>query len=316
MVNQQKYSNAIELTVYLTCLLGDLIKWGYDPRPGLAVIMNVLYRATDSAKSYLNVLLVLLAQTLHSISPVYMSDLTRLLRLMVITMEGGNAITLNMLVDGLICWLANPSFIGADGLSDAQTIVQHITSGQYQTTGKVTLPSKVKYFHPDFAFGYDLAVLSEELTDNSDDGRVEDFVESLNKPAQLEFCDKINLFIRALFLWNSTLSDKVYVSLIEILCRIVRRNETVAIDFILPWLYKLSSLHGAVVQLELLRGLTNFAVVKENIPIILNTLKSISTGSLKPLAMDLYLRLWKCEVKGIPVAPDELMKIQLFLLSE
>lgn len=81
------------------------------------------------------------------------------------------------------------------------------------------------------------------------------------------------------------------------LLKIVKDNQDVATGLLLPLLFKLSREKEPTVQMELLRGLTQFAVIKENIPTILNTLNSLTSGALRPLSLDLYLRLWKQEVR-------------------
>lgn len=63
-------------------------------------------------------------------------------------------------------------------------------------------------------------------------------------------------------------------------------------------LYLLAKESDGLKQLELLRGLTTFATTKENIPLILNTYRSLSSSPkavLKTLAIDLHTRLWLVE---------------------
>lgn len=265
MVNQQNVEGAIQLTIYLTSLLIELIKWGYDPRPGLSVIHAVLHKNIIIAEPYLNVILIILSQTLHTISPVYISDLTRLLRFIIETSGGGNTISMYMIVEGLIMWVANPSLIGCDGLSDAQALIKYVTTNKQ--TSKCCSAMSVRYYHPAIALSFDLAKLSERIVQQMDEGKygcLQNFVQNLKPTNQNQFCETINLFLRGLFLCDSMPTD-VSIDLIAILMRVVKNNETVAIDFIFPWLYKLSREQTPEIQLELLRGLSHFAVVKVTI---------------------------------------------------
>lgn len=283
-------------------MVGDLIRWGYDPRPGLAITMNMLYKWPEAFREHFNLLLILLAHILHSISPVYLGDLTRIFKFIIITEKGGNRITCNMIVDGLISWLANPSFCPADGLADSKALVAHIAKhgrNNNLLAATTSAATHLKHFHIDIAIADALAKASERLI--VDDAiELKKFIEQIKHSGQRHFCDKINLFLRGLLLADG-IPERVTLDLIEIVGEIVDRNQLVAIEFLMPWLYKLSTENTmtttASVQLELLRGVVRFASVKENVPIVLNTLKSMSTAkALRPLAMNLYLRLWKCEV--------------------
>lgn len=283
-------------------MLSDLIHWGYDPRPGLAITMNMLFRSTPVARHYFNVLLILLAKMLHNISPVYLGDLTRLLKFIIITQNGGNQITRHMIVDGLISWLGNSSFCPADGLADSKALVEYISKNGDNKCTDTTKTSSVKYFHIDIAIAEELAVASELFIVGGDARELKMFMEQIKRSSQAHFCDRINLFLRGLLLADG-IPERTTLDLIEIIGNIVDRNQMVAIDLMMPWLFRLSSENSRTtpaVQLELLRGVCRFAVVKENVPIVLNTLKSVSTAkTLRPLAMNLYLRLWKCEVSYV-----------------
>lgn len=248
----------MELAVYLTHLLGDLIKWGYDPRPSLLSVFNVIYSNLDVSRPYLNILVVALSIILPSISPVYLADLLRLLRLILVTADGGNRITQNMILDGLIIWIAHPLCVSEDIMGSLNSLVKHIKqkSGFDAVASKSTLI--VKYFHPKIAICLNLALQSEVLAPNEICRKSMDLILlKLRTDANAKFLDLINTFVRGIFLLDYPVTETI-----EILMSIVRNNESVAIDLIRPWLYKLLNEKSPKSRLKLLQCLPLFAVVK------------------------------------------------------
>lgn len=64
-------------------LVNDLIQYGYDPRASLALLQKVLKEVNALASDLVcDRLLLSLAKTLHIISPMYLSDLTRLVKVL------------------------------------------------------------------------------------------------------------------------------------------------------------------------------------------------------------------------------------------
>lgn len=251
---QDQAETRLELAVYLTCLLGDLIFWGYDPRPSISEVFNVLYKDLEMARPYMNILLVALTPVLHTISPVYLSDLLRLLRLVIVTADSGNRITQRMILDGLIIWIALPLCIPEDSLGNLNKLMKHIKQKQFfePTTTKSTL--SVKYFHPNIPLCLNIAVLSESL---SLDSTCSHFLSQLKSTQNQKFLERINTFIRGIFLLDYPTDTH------DILLGIVRKGpSSIAIELIRPWLYKLSNEKVPARRLKLMKGLTSFAMVK------------------------------------------------------
>lgn len=80
MLNIENRKSSINLTIYLTSILNDLINWCYDPRPTLNIILRVLYKFNKIDTTILNLILIILAKTLHIITPIYFMDTIRLLK--------------------------------------------------------------------------------------------------------------------------------------------------------------------------------------------------------------------------------------------
>lgn len=294
MYSRKKHKPLIDFTVYLVSLLDELV----DPRPAINLLLKVLHETKNFDNFFYNILLVLLIEDLQKISPIYVPDLMRVFMFLIFDEKAGNFIINNMLLGVLIQWIAYPSFIPADGLNDIQFLMKLITN---EDSVKINLiktskfQSSIKYFNPKIVLAYDICLLSEE-NELKDLG---EFIESLNHQSQLKFAGRINLLLKGLFLSNE-IPKKIWKSLFQLLLKLIESDTGLANDFAMPLLYKLTKETIPEKQLELLRGLIKLSVEKENIPIILNTIKALSSGGLNILSMDLFLRLWKMESRTYP----------------
>lgn len=255
--NDQSESR-LEFTIYLCNLLGDLIKWGYDPRPSILSVFNVIYVDLELACPYLNIALVALATILPTISPVYLADLLRLLRLIVVTADAGNRITLNMILDGLIIWIAHPLCVPDDSLGHLNSLVKHIKHKRTYTSVPLKPTLSVKYYHPNIALCLQVARLSELLAPHEIDRNAMDaFLTLLRSHRNAKFVERINTFVRGIFLLDYGAAETI-----DLLLDIVRNNQSVAVDLIRPWLYKFLNEKSPTNRLKLLKCLPIFAVVK------------------------------------------------------
>ncbi len=174
-----------------------------------------------------------------------------------------------MILDGLIVWIANYSLVPADGLHGVKELIDFIINSDC----KATIPKQssnsnnschIKFYHPSTAIGCHLALLSDRIDKdicNGDTKTLDEFVDSVQEPSQLRFGGQIHLFLRGIFLNNKVLPQNC-IKIVKILLKIVNENEDVATGLLLPVLFKLSREKEPTVQLELLRGITRFAVVK------------------------------------------------------
>lgn len=174
-----------------------------------------------------------------------------------------------MILDGLIIWIANFSLIPADGLHGIKELIDFIINSE--TTDTIPIQSKnvnnscnVKFYHPSLAIGFHLAILSVRIDKELCDGgtkNLNEFVDSVDEPSQIRFGNQIHLFLRGIFL-ISKVPVAAYTKILSILLKIVKENEDVAIGLLLPVLFKLSREKEPIVQLELLRAIPQFAVIK------------------------------------------------------
>lgn len=71
---------AIKFLLYLIAVINDLLTYGNDPRPGLRIIRQVVSEVKEVDKLTFDMLLILINQSLHYVSPVYLPDVVRLLK--------------------------------------------------------------------------------------------------------------------------------------------------------------------------------------------------------------------------------------------
>ena len=265
-LNQKDFKQSIELSVYQVLVINHMVKFGIDPRPSLQCILKVLHATKEHAQSHYNVMLILLSECLHLLTPSYLSDLMRILAFIVVQENCGHQYILNMCLDGIIQWMSQTAFIPADGLTVAHQIVRKIL-GVIKGTVK-TKPIQTKDFepvglrnlHPDIALAFDLAKLVESF-DEPETRDIFTFVDILNVKAKSVFCQRLHLFLRALFLSREPSVD-CWFKIYEVILDIIKINHNIAYDFLMTYIFKLASEHNPELQMELLRGLPSFAVSK------------------------------------------------------
>ncbi|XP_017471744.1 PREDICTED: focadhesin isoform X2 [Rhagoletis zephyria] len=301
-LNCNDFTTAIDLCIFQALIVNNLTKYGIDPRPSLHCLLRVLHSTREHTVNHYNVLLILFAESLHLLSPNYLHDLLRLIAFIVVQESCGNQYILNMCLDGIIQWMSQTAFIPAEGLALAHQIVRKILA-QGKETKNFTVHTndlqagQVRYMHPDIAIAFDLAKLVESF-DDSEFKDVFAFVDVLNVKANSMFCQRLHLFLRALFLSREPSVD-CWFKIYEVILEIIKVNSGIAYDFLMTYIFKLAAEQQPEIQMELLRGLPSFSVSKDNIPMILNTIRNL-TSENATFCMDLYLRLWRVESRTYP----------------
>lgn len=190
-----------------------------------------------------------------------------------------------MILDGLIVWIANFSLVPADGLHGIKELIDFIINSDslpiQSTNGNNSFD--VKFCHPSIAIGVQLAILSQRINNDLSDGetnKLNEFVDAVQELSQIRFGNQIHLFLRGIFL-NNKVSTQHCTRVFDILLKIVKENQDVATGLLLPVLFKLSREKEPILQLELLRGLTQFAVIKVSVSKISQIL--LTKNSIKKL---------------------------------
>ncbi|XP_067631315.1 focadhesin [Eurosta solidaginis] len=297
-LNSNDFTTAIDLCLFQALIINKLNKYAIDPRPSLHCLLSVLHNVREHTVNHYNVLLVLMAECLHLLSPNYLHELLRVISFIVVQENCGNQYILNMCLDGIIQWMSQTAFIPSEGLALAHQIVRKILGRSKETSVPVVVHTndlqvgQVRYFHQDIAIAFDVAKLVESF-DESEFKDIFIFVDTLNVKANSMFSQRLHLFLRALFLSREPSMDcwfKIYEAILEI----IKVNSNIAYDFLMTYIFKLAGEQQPEIQMELLRGLPSFGVSKDNIPMILNTIRNLTAENIT-FAMDLYLRLWRVE---------------------
>lgn len=220
----------------------------------------------------------------------------------------GNVILRNMILDSLIVRLAiNGKNLPPPVAANIERLIkqvqklkpnsENICSARTNVDG---LEESLKYIHPTIAINVNLARLSAKLCADLKGSNTETLKRIiLHAQMNRELADQMHFFLRATLLSvEGHVPHQLWVNLLNLLLASVDAKPTISGDTIYFMLYLLAKETNGLKQIELLRGLTTFATAKENIPLILNTYRSLSTSSksiLKIQSVDLYTRLWLVE---------------------
>lgn len=221
--------------------------------------------------------------------------------------NAGNLIIRNMVLDGLIVRFAiNGKNLPRHVTNDIEYLIKTIwkqnadaKSHKCSIRSEKSFAKEIFYFHSKIAMNFNLIRLSMLCCDKT---KSNVFLENVIKTMKHNkmFTHEILLFLRAILLSSEQMmiSFNIWKDILDQLLSIAKNNSDVSGDTIYFVLYYLAKETDGMKQLELLRGLTSFASIKKNIPLILNTYRSLSSSasvSLRILAIDLHTRLWTVE---------------------
>lgn len=213
-----------------------------------------------------------------------------------------------MLLDSLIIRLAiNGKNIQAKGAADIERLIKHIRKlnaemlaiGGPSKAGNKSINS-AQYFHPMIAMNFNLSRLSSELCVDSSSAQTKTLKRIINFVcSNRDFANEMHFFLRSILLSIEDLdSFDMWSGILDQLLASAKGNVNISSDTIYFILHLLAKETEGRKQMELLRGLTSFAENKDNIPLILNTYRSLSSSSsatLRILSVDLHTRLWLIE---------------------
>lgn len=212
-----------------------------------------------------------------------------------------------MIVDGLIVQLAiNGKILPPRVATDIESLIKHLC--ELNNKKKINKPkstkskilSNVKYFHPTIVWNCNLLKLSANMCADFSSGQtntLERLINFVNIDSQ--YADEMHFFLRSILLsLENRVPHDMWSAILNQLLTSANANSNISCNTIYFMLFLLAKETDGHKQIELLRGLTSFAAVKENIPLILNVYRSLSLSSsvvLRVLAVDLHTRLWLVE---------------------
>lgn len=206
-----------------------------------------------------------------------------------------------MILDALILQLAiNGKSLPPKTVSELNRLIKFISKQKtaFIHTKHASSVNEILYFNPTIAFNWNLAELSSKLCEelSKDETKILDHLLCITKSNQA-LSEELHAFLRGLLLSEQIKFDH-WLQIFNQLLDNARSNSDISNDTIYFVLYYLAKETDGKKQVELLRGLTAFASVKLNIPLIMNTYRSLSSSNsiaLRCLAIDLHTRLWHVE---------------------
>lgn len=199
-----------------------------------------------------------------------------------------NAILLNALVASLLKWLAYPSLLCSDALVVAKGLINKIISRREIIDGDNAVSNKVLLI---FSHSNRHIRFYTELIHNlySLEGNIQSWLKNLSlSPIDLRYMCK--LVLCGIFLYSD--EPHIVQNTCHILVQMTREINALASHILSLLLYKLTKFHDSSTLKHLLLAVPEFAMFKENLPIVIHTLDTLynSNKSLKYFAIQLYTK--------------------------
>lgn len=196
----------------------------------------------------------------------------------------------NIALDSVIQWVSKPTpFITANTHKAFERI---FTLAKAEERPDIALPERgaLTHYFPDITLSF-IYVRSYVILERKPE-LTKSLIAGWNQTAVEDFSEEDLIAIRAMIL-SPRFSDYLK-DLLNVLRRLVKRNNISS--FITPYLFKMAQEADPKCQLQLLKFLPEFAENKENIPIILSTLRKLDKNPVLDLiCLELYYNLWRID---------------------
>ncbi|KAK7868003.1 hypothetical protein R5R35_010177 [Gryllus longicercus] len=278
-------------------LIRKLAHFGHDPRPHFKLVIQLLHVSVEPSSC----VLILLSETVAICPSIYLKEVLKTCK-MILEMKACNMLSAKMLEYSLLPWLVFPSYLTGEAVQLGSEILSLISDLKTWSahTGKIL---SNKYFDILRAVDshVDRAVHLSRLGEiwQSNPSSVEEWLSRVSMTPK-PFVEKLNFALSALLMQPFD-NNEVQKEVLVLLLSLVEHHNELSGSLLTVILYKLSNETEPKVLLELLRSLTQMAVLKENVALILHTLETMkSRHVLRSVVVDLYLRLWKIENRCYP----------------
>ncbi|XP_055610061.1 focadhesin-like [Uranotaenia lowii] len=279
--------------LYLAAITKDLINYNIDPQENFLKILSSLHALENFYEFDDAVLLMLMADILEILSPVYIREAMRIIRLLL--KSAPHRLSLAMISDAVIQLLAQQTFVKSY-LEDCDFILRHIAEINDENFAAQNKPVRsIVYFHNDLSKYKHLSLgwIAIEQGINS----IDTFLNHIE--LNLRFADKISLVLRAMLHFKN-LNFTDWKRVFEQLIRLAKCNEDASARIISPVLYFLANETNMHKKLLILQNLASLGA-KDHVLGVLNALaKDIDRAT----CFDLFLRLWKAEPRTYPFLYD------------
>ncbi|EZA59023.1 hypothetical protein X777_16983 [Ooceraea biroi] len=273
------------LVPLIASLTIQLLEYGHEPVQNFCAIFDLI----EQCHNYVgNITVVLMTEIILVCPAAYLFTALQICAIIVDKMPC-NVILLNALSASLLKWLAYPSLLCSDALATAKELLIRISSKRgTDSDGDAAITNKVllMFSHSNryIQFYMELIRSLQRLEDD-----VLLWLDNLSlAPIDLRYMCK--LILCGIFLHSD--EPLVVQKTCGILVQITREINSFASHMLSLLLHKLTKSRDSATAERLLLALPEFAVSKENLPIIVHTLDTLlnSGKPLKYLAIQLYLK--------------------------
>lgn len=282
-----------DLCMYLAALCKELVVFNFDPSANLAKLLSVLQNTNGIQILDYSVLLMILADLLHYLSPAYIQKLMNLVRHLLKSVC--NRLSQLMILDGAIQLLGQQTFVQSY-LDDCDYILNIVLDNHcVPALGNQYPTAQAKFFHPNIG-KYNQFCIWWALVENGHT-TIDAFLENLSHHQR--FVDKIDLVLRGLLHMQDSPYQSWRQCFNQLLC-LCKTSEEVSSKVITPILYMLANGGNPQKRLVLLQGIASMGGKDHVLSVLRALTKDVDTATM----FELYLRLWKAEPRTYPLLYD------------
>ncbi|KAG5313703.1 FOCAD protein, partial [Acromyrmex insinuator] len=262
----------------------QLLEYGHEPTQNFCMILDLF----ECCYNYIgNITLVLMAEIILICPAAYLFNVLQICAVIMNKMPCHITI-LNTLAASLLKWLAYPSLLCADALVTAKELLIKTMSQKEMDNSNGIISNKMllifSYSNRYIQFYMELVLSLYSLKNNT-----LSWLENLSlAPIDLRYMCK--LVLCGIFLHSN--EPLVVQKVCHILVQIAREINSFASHVLSLLLHKLTKIHDSSTLKYLLLTIPEFAMTKENLPIVIHTLDTLlnSGKPLKYFAIQLYIK--------------------------
>ncbi|XP_071439226.1 focadhesin [Hetaerina americana] len=299
----KELSLAATVAPYLASLSQQLFEKGMDPRMCISSLRKVLALTQDTCSE----VAILVSEAFGKCPSLYLNDYV-LLCCDIVKTRACNILSAKMILASLLQWLAFPNILTMAASVSAKELVNTLRTVNC-TEWKCTRNSHAIALTPaaltlraadaqrvDFAY-----ILSQAGSVwKTEPVVLKEWLLNIKNLAPQHLLVRLHLVVAAVFLEGGFGCEDAEQASCELLLRLVESNAEFGRSVLTLLLYKLAREKKPQSQLKLLHCIPAMAIQKENVPVVVSTLESLKKGSLRPVLLDLYVRLWKVEPRCYP----------------
>jgi len=261
-----------------------------DPSTNIDIIIGNQEIIVSNPHS-INMILFLIAEILQNSSATFIPKILKLLNILIIQIKVGHPILLYMILDGLIQTLAYP-ILTVKEMAKVEELANYIGCGDisqhFSGVTKKFSSSLLLDFH--LINAYDACVFIE------DNNSYKFKRLSMNYE---RMCWTRNQLILRGYLHSNKLKNEDYENWNNVLMNLIditKSDDVLKSSLVMPLLFELSQSFNPKIKVSILKNITDLGASTE----IFSTIKALSAGMVRSMAITLHLRLWKSEPRIYP----------------